>query len=141
LILWLTSSFAASYANAGTCEFKKVTKVRIALAPPYSLKCREIRLDCSGNCRKWAQFRNSRSETGLEKVSCVTLHAVLCPFSLKGSLAVPFRPLHQANAMRSQTDHSAKAELTSFLSPRELVRVPRARLWLASGWPTIHPGL
>ncbi len=41
LILWLTSLLAASYVYVGIYEFKKVTKVRIALAPPASLNCRE----------------------------------------------------------------------------------------------------
>src|ERR1700683_1535687 len=42
LILWLTSSFAVSYANVATYEFKKVTRVRIPLPPPPRPNCREI---------------------------------------------------------------------------------------------------
>jgi hypothetical protein len=37
LILWLTSTVAASYGNVGIYEFKKVTTVRVALSPPASL--------------------------------------------------------------------------------------------------------
>src|ERR1035438_1099141 len=33
-----------------------VPRVRIPPAPPYSLKCRETRLDCSGICGKWPQI-------------------------------------------------------------------------------------
>jgi hypothetical protein len=38
-----------------------------------SLERREIRLDFSGNCGKWAKFRNYPCETGQEKVSPRTL--------------------------------------------------------------------
>ncbi len=70
LILWLTSSFAANYANVGTYEFKKVTKVRIALAPPRSLDCRENSLARRRNTRIMPVFRdywqtNRTAENGL----------------------------------------------------------------------------
>jgi hypothetical protein len=42
LILWLTSSFAESYDNVATYEFKKVTRVRIPISSPRSLDCREF---------------------------------------------------------------------------------------------------
>jgi hypothetical protein len=38
----------------------------VAVSPPVSLKCSEIRQDFSGNCEKWAQFQDSSAETGLE---------------------------------------------------------------------------
>ena len=47
-----------------------VPRVRIPYAPPYSLKCREIFLDFSGNCEKWAHFPYSRPKIGSEKVHC-----------------------------------------------------------------------
>src|SRR4030081_1586742 len=47
-------------------------------------------------------------------------------FFLDGTLAVRFQRLRRANAMRSQIDHSAKAELTfSFRTQWELV-LPRS---------------
>jgi len=66
--------------NLKTAVRETVPGVRIPLPPPRSLQCREIRLDYSGNCRKWAQFRNSCSQTGPEKVSCSLLSASVAAF-------------------------------------------------------------
>jgi hypothetical protein len=48
---------------------QKVMKVRIPLAPPHSLGCRETRLHSRQNCEKSPQFCDSLPETGSEKVS------------------------------------------------------------------------
>ena len=58
LILWLTSSWAASYANVGTGEFEKVTKIRVAHSPPFSLDCRVIALVFHQNTRIMPVFRD-----------------------------------------------------------------------------------
>src|ERR1700733_7746709 len=46
---------------------ERVPGVRIPLPPPHSLKCREIRPDCSGNYAKWVQFRNFLSKRSRER--------------------------------------------------------------------------
>src|ERR1035438_2561784 len=68
---------------------KAVPRVRIPFAPPHSLKCREICLDCSGNCRKLAHFRNSCSQSGPEKVSCSLLPASFAAFFSGGHTSSP----------------------------------------------------
>jgi hypothetical protein len=73
-------------------------------SPPHSLKCREICWDCSGK----AHFRNSCSQSGPEKVSCSLLLASFAAFFSGGIRAVRFQRIHEANAMRSQTDDTAK---------------------------------
>src|ERR1035441_9420998 len=60
---------------------KPVPRVRIHFPPPYSLKCREIRLGLLWNLR--GNGRNSRnycSQTGLEKVYCSRPHAGFAAF-------------------------------------------------------------
>ena len=88
-ILWLNSSFAASYDNGGTCKFEKVTKVRVTLSPPYSLKCRENRQDFSGNCEKRAQFQDSCVETGPEKISGLIVSASFAAVFSEGHVSSP----------------------------------------------------
>src|ERR1035441_10488021 len=81
---------------------KAVPRVRIPFAPPHSLKCREIRLDCSRNCRKWAQFHYSCSQTGPEKVSRSLLSASFAAFFSGGypSSPVSKAPSGERNAVR-----------------------------------------
>jgi hypothetical protein len=55
------------------------------------------------------QLRKFRRQTGLEKVCVLSPGQGVWPFSLEGPLAVRFQRPHQANAMRSQTNDSAKA--------------------------------
>src|SRR5450759_1722650 len=83
---------------------KTVPRVRIPLAPPHSLKCREIRLDCSGNCRKWAQFRNSCSQPGPEKVSCSMLQASFAAIFSGGHPSSPVSktPSGECNAITNR---------------------------------------
>src|ERR1035441_5021071 len=73
----------------------------MSLPPPYSLKCREIRLDCSGICGKWAQFRNYCSQTGLEKVYCSRPHAGFAAFFSGGHPRSPVSktPSGECNAI------------------------------------------
>src|ERR1019366_8580040 len=73
-------------------------------APPHSLKCREIRLDCSGNCRKWAQFRNSCSQHGPEKVSCSMLQASFAAIFSGGHPSSPVSktPSGECNAITNR---------------------------------------
>jgi hypothetical protein len=89
MILWLTSSFAASYDNVGTYKFKKVMKFRVALSPPYSLRCRENRWDFSGNCEKWAQFQDSSVKTGPEKMSWLIVSAGFAAVFSEGQVSSP----------------------------------------------------
>jgi hypothetical protein len=70
VILRLTYSFAASYDNVGTYEFKKVTRVRIPISPPRSLNCGEIQRLFIRNTQKMPVFRdysqaNRTAENGL----------------------------------------------------------------------------
>jgi hypothetical protein len=70
--------------------WKLVPRVRIPLPPPCSLSCREIRLLCPENRRKSPQFLNFCSQTGPEKVSCLTPRPALYRLSPKGRRAVRF---------------------------------------------------
>src|SRR5580704_4439586 len=62
---------------------------RIPLSPPYSLQCREIRLDCSGNCEKSALFGDSSFETGPEKVRWLSVSASFAAFFSAGHGSSP----------------------------------------------------
>ena len=64
-----------------------------AILSPHSLKCREIFLDCSGNCRNWAQFPNSFSRTGPEKVSCSLMPASFSAFFSGRPTSSPVSPV------------------------------------------------
>jgi hypothetical protein len=80
----------ATPARAGSSGVPEtVSRVRIPLAPPRSLRCREIRPDYSGNCRKWARFRNSCPQSGPEKVSCSLLPASFAAFFSGGQTSSP----------------------------------------------------
>jgi hypothetical protein len=59
---------------------------RIPPSPPFSLDCRETTLYSSGNCSKMPQFRDSRPETGLEKVLLFSSHE-----QVSFSCAIPLR--------------------------------------------------
>jgi hypothetical protein len=52
---------------SGLAEFKRVTKVRILLAPPISLECREIAPGFHRNTRIIPVFRDCCRETGLQR--------------------------------------------------------------------------
>ena len=100
-----------------------VPGVRIPPSPPYSLKCREIRLDFSRNCRKWAQFRYFRSKTGPEKAHCSMLKVSFgCFFSGgPGSSPVSTTATGECNAIRNRM--GAEADLT-FDRPNSIPREP-----------------
>jgi hypothetical protein len=70
--------------------------------PPCSLKRREIRPDSSGNCKKWAQFRDFYSQTGLEKVTRQSLLASFAALFSKGHSSSP-RDIHQCLIWGDQT--------------------------------------
>ena len=82
-----------------------VPRVRIPPSPPYSLKCREIRLGFSGNCRKWAQFRYSCLKAGPEKVHCWMLQVSLAAFFSGGHWSSPVSrtPSGECNAIRNRS--------------------------------------
>ena len=95
------------------CLGETLTWVRIPLSPPYNLICREVRLDCCHECRQAAEFRDSCSETGLEKVSSSRPQPGVCGHSLrKPPSAVRFQRLPPADGMRSQYDDEVKADLS-----------------------------
>jgi hypothetical protein len=102
LILSLTSSFAVSYANVGTYEFKKVTTVRTPISPPSVLTAFKSRPFCAEIPGTMPVFRDCEqayrtAENGL--------------FDSEGRAAVAF--LRRANAQsgfkhgirRMQRDH------------------------------------
>jgi site-specific DNA recombinase len=68
------------------------------------LKCREIRLDSSQICRKWAGFRDSCSQTGLEKVSLATLQGSFRAFFSEGRTngPVPVIPSGERSAITNR---------------------------------------
>jgi hypothetical protein len=118
VILWLTSSFAASYDNVGTYEFKKVTKVRIAVAPPASLNSRETAPPFPSKYAKDAHFRDSSSANRTAENGLLGSEGGHFPgFSLAGTLAVRFQGAHKANAMRPQPRRVGYSGLTFVGSP------------------------
>jgi len=71
-------------------------------------RTRSIPLKIARNRRNYADFV---LKPYWRKCPTLPSRQALWPFSLKGTLAVRFQRLRQANAMRSQTDHSAKARV------------------------------
>ena len=95
-----------------------VPRVRIPFPPPRSLKCREIRRDCSGNCRKNGRnFAIVACKADRRKCPTSCCRRALRPFSPEGIDAVRFRRFHDANAMRSQTDGIANATTETLVKP------------------------
>jgi hypothetical protein len=102
---------SATYGHVGTYKFKKVLRVRIVLAPPRSLGCREIRRYSSKIARNGRNSPDFALKLDWRKCSGLSRRRDVWLFSLKGTLAVRFQRPHQANVMRSQTDEAAKAGL------------------------------
>jgi hypothetical protein len=75
-------------------------------------KTRSIPLKIAGNRCNYADFV---LKPDWRKCPTLPSRQALWPFSLKGTLAVRFQRLRQANAMRSQTDHSANVGLTLYV--------------------------
>jgi hypothetical protein len=72
---------------------------------PHSLERREIRLDCSGNCRKSTQFRNYCSQTGPEKVFHSTPQATFRALFSGGHIGSPVSttPPGECNAITNRS--------------------------------------
>src|ERR1022692_475170 len=76
-ILFFCNSHQLLY-RGGFCQYcwkKSDAFKRFPVALPTSLKCREIRLDCSENRGERPQFRSSCFQTGPEKVVLSTPQA------------------------------------------------------------------
>jgi hypothetical protein len=95
-------------------------RVRILLAPPHSLKRREICLGFSGNCRKWAQFRYSCLKAGPEKVHCWVLQVSLAAFFSGGRWSSPVSrtPSGECNAIRNRSRGESDLTLPEGTRPR-----------------------
>ncbi len=87
-----------------------VPRVRIPISPPHSLGCRKIGLHyCKESLKIAANSADLAFEPHRRKWPVERHGLVSWRFSLEGTRAVRFQRLHQANAMRSQTDDAAKA--------------------------------
>lgn len=82
-------------------------------APPYSLGCRETRLHSSENRLEMPQFRDSRLETGLEKVSREFRRRGFAAIFSGGRMCSPVStsPLGECNAITNRS--FGECDLTS----------------------------
>jgi hypothetical protein len=101
--------------------FEQVPRVRIPLAPPFSLDCRESRLHSSEDRWKSPLFRNFRAQTGPEKMSRWISPASFPAFFSEGHCGSPVSstPPGECNAITNrwfgESDLTLPTLETSFL--------------------------